>query len=111
VGPSTVEKIAQLNKDIKGDEGPFSRWVNIPGWCVVIHQRLPDDAEAEVEHFKSTCCAVENFMLSMWSEGIGTKWTRPADAVIRQALRYQLEDRKGGGCDLVWLCKWWFNEC
>jgi nitroreductase len=75
VGPSTVEKIAQLNKEIRGDEGSFSRWVDIPGWCVVTHQKLPDDAEAELENFKSTCCAVENFMLSMWSEGIGTKWT------------------------------------
>lgn len=75
VGPSTVEKIAQLNKDINGDEGSFSRWVKIPGWCVVTHRRSPDNAEAELENLKSTCCAVENFMLSMWSEGIGSKWT------------------------------------
>jgi hypothetical protein len=76
VGPSTVEEIAQLNKDIKGDdEGSFSRWAKIPGWCVVTYQRSPDNAEAELENFKSTCCAVQNFMLSMWSEGIGTKWT------------------------------------
>jgi hypothetical protein len=75
VGPSTVEKIAQLNRDIKGEEGSFSRWVKIPGWCVVTHRRSPDNEEAELEKFKSTCCAVENFMLSMWSEGVGTKWT------------------------------------
>ena len=29
----------------------------------------------EQEDYKAVCCAVQNFMLSMWSEGIGTKWT------------------------------------
>ena len=35
----------------------------------------PDGKMQQREDFKSTCCAVQNFLLSMWSEGIGTKWT------------------------------------
>ncbi len=36
---------------------------------------LSGDQWAQREDFKSVCCAVQNFMLSMWSEGIGSKWT------------------------------------
>jgi len=35
----------------------------------------PDGKMQQREDFKSVSCAVQNFMLSMWSEGIGTKWT------------------------------------
>eukprot|EP00567_Pseudictyota_dubia_P010659 CAMPEP_0197450078 /NCGR_PEP_ID=MMETSP1175-20131217/23949_1 /TAXON_ID=1003142 /ORGANISM="Triceratium dubium, Strain CCMP147" /LENGTH=339 /DNA_ID=CAMNT_0042982417 /DNA_START=17 /DNA_END=1036 /DNA_ORIENTATION=+ len=75
LGPDTVAKVAQLNKNMGGDEGSFVSWTAIPGWCVVTCERTPGDLEAEQEDFKSTCCAVQNFMLSMWSEGIGSKWT------------------------------------
>ena len=35
----------------------------------------PDGKMQQREDFKSVSCAVQNFLLSMWSEGIGTKWT------------------------------------
>lgn len=75
LGPETVAKIAQLNKDIGGTEGAFTGWTSIPGWCVVTCKRTHGDLDAEQEDYKSTCCAVQNFMLSMWSEGVGSKWT------------------------------------
>lgn len=50
-------------------------WTTVPHWCVVTYARSPDDLTRQREDFKSVCCAVQNFMLSMWSEGIGTKWT------------------------------------
>lgn len=94
LGSSTIEKLAALNtKQTKADaeEGKFTKfadWSNIaPGWCVVTMQLTGDDNEeitdideylmpvVEQEDYKSVCCAVQNFMLSMWSEGIGTKWT------------------------------------
>jgi len=100
VGPKTVEKLAVLDKDrtkADAEQGKFTRfmdWTTVaPGWCVVTMQ-LPedtytesDDVEVEIvndetimssilqEDFKSVSCAIQNFMLSMWSEGIGTKWT------------------------------------
>jgi nitroreductase len=99
VGPATVEKFAELhqqqqsvmsmtmetsnmNDDENNDEKiaqPLTDWTTIPGWCVVTTKLTPDneddDNEMELNDFKSTICAVQNFMLSMWSEGIGSKWT------------------------------------
>ena len=81
VGPQTVQKFAELNTKIRstmetadGMESTLD-WTKIPGWCVVTTKITPDNPEVELEDFKSVSCAVQNFMLSMWSAGIGTKWT------------------------------------
>mmetsp|Transcript_11163 Transcript_11163/g.26824 ORF Transcript_11163/g.26824 Transcript_11163/m.26824 type:complete len:366 (+) Transcript_11163:105-1202(+) len=99
VGPSTVEKLASLNAETTradADDRKYTDWNTVaPGWCVV-SRKLPVDADAvdgghgtvvarstgndmlsavEQEDFKSVYCAVQNFMLSMYSEGVGTKWT------------------------------------
>lgn len=50
-------------------------WTMIPGWCIVTTKLNLNDQETEQEDFKSVSCAIQNFMLSMWSEGVGTKWT------------------------------------
>ena len=90
MGPETVEKFAELNlqqrdfsmtmettddDDAMVQPLPLTDWTKIPGWCVVTTKLTPGDPEVQLEDFKSTSCAVQNFMLSMWSEGIGTKWT------------------------------------
>lgn len=84
VGPDTVQKFAQLKSDLTmettNEDGscvdPNSvDWTKIPGWLVVTTKLTPDDAAVELEDFKSTSCAVQNLMLSLWSEGIGSKWT------------------------------------
>jgi len=80
VGPETVQKFVDLKKSLQKnmetDDGQSSvlDWTRIPGWCVVT-TKLSDNPEVELEDFRSTACAIQNFMLSMWSEGIGTKWT------------------------------------
>lgn len=101
IGPETVHKFVQLRDEL-GAAGQMSNmesnsatsspcgtvdadaddadraavdWESIPGWVVVTTKITPEDAQVEQEDFKSTCCAVQNFLLSMWSEGIGTKWT------------------------------------
>jgi nitroreductase len=95
IGPETVKKFVQLRDELgstttmsnmetdipeSATEVPVCGdsavdWTTIPGWCVVTTKLTPEDAQVEQEDFKSTCCAVQNFLLSMWSEGIGTKWT------------------------------------
>ncbi|CAB9523046.1 nitroreductase [Seminavis robusta] len=81
VGPETISKFAELNlsirKNMETDDGSSSvyDWTTVPGWCVVTTKISPNDADAEQEDFKSVSCAIQNFMLSMWSEGVGTKWT------------------------------------
>lgn len=68
-------------------EAFYEDWTKIaPGWCVVTCARSTSDnvgdkyeinplSSVDPEDFKSVSCAIQNFMLSMWSEGIGTKWT------------------------------------
>jgi len=83
VGKQTVTKIAALNaqkiQDPEKAKKKRERWENIPGWCVVTSKLCNDDGEnsniLEMEDYAATCCAIQNFMLSMWVEGVGTKWT------------------------------------
>ena len=96
LGPVTIEKLALLNNDrtkADAEEGKFTKFTDwtsaAPGWCVVTMKLTGNDSSeaipdiggeylmpvVEQEDYKSVCCAVQNFMLSMWSEGIGTKWT------------------------------------
>jgi nitroreductase len=61
-------------------DGSFVSWTKVPHWIVVTYPKAdavsgPDGKMQQREDFKSTCCAVQNLLLSMWSEGIGTKWT------------------------------------
>ena len=80
IGPKTVAKFAELNQKIsqtmETEDGASSvlDWTKVPGWCVVTTKQS-DDPATEQEDFKSVCCSIQNFMLSMWSEGVGTKWT------------------------------------
>ncbi len=50
------------------------RWSAIPGWLVVTCVRSGDELRAR-EDYAATCCAVYAFCLSLWSRGVGTKWT------------------------------------
>mmetsp|Transcript_23075 Transcript_23075/g.63976 ORF Transcript_23075/g.63976 Transcript_23075/m.63976 type:complete len:345 (+) Transcript_23075:200-1234(+) len=92
LGPETIRKLAALNSALAEEDaenGKFTRytdWATVaPGWCVVTLTISGSDASTNVldtltqseqqQDFKSVCCAIQNLMLSMWSEGIGTKWT------------------------------------
>lgn len=84
LGKETVGKIVQLREELnskgKKTDGAFVSWTKVPHWIVVTYTKAPPDSGfdgkmQQREDFKSTCCAVQNFLLSMWSEGIGTKWT------------------------------------
>ena len=87
VGPDTFEKLQVLNARVimAGGDKVISRqqskpllpdvWTEIPGWCVVTLLLSPNDPETELKDFRSTSCVMQNFMLSMWSEGVGSKWT------------------------------------
>ncbi len=78
IGPKTVQQLLHLKTDLEMEEdrgvATTQSWTDIPGWCVVTTLRN-DDPIVEQEDFQSTCCAVQNLMLSLWSEGIGSKWT------------------------------------
>jgi nitroreductase len=84
LGDETIGEIAALNavdiskKDpVKGAKKK-ERWQAIPGWCVVTSAKkfiVDGDPLQEREDYAATCCAIQNFMLSLWVNGVGTKWT------------------------------------
>src|SRR5690554_816789 len=41
---------------------------------IVTQLRNDDDAFRSREDYGATACAIQNLMLSLWSEGVGTKW-------------------------------------
>ncbi|KAL7445247.1 hypothetical protein ACHAXM_011927 [Skeletonema potamos] len=80
LGKETIARLVELRGKIEGTGGSFVSWTRVPHWIVVTYPRKkpnsgPDGNMQQREDFKSVCCAVQNFMLSMWSEGIGSKWT------------------------------------
>ena len=80
LGKETVGKVVKLREKLQVGGGSFESWTKVPHWIVVTYTRAPPDSGPDGkmqqrEDFKSTCCAVQNLLLSMWSEGIGTKWT------------------------------------
>lgn len=97
LGSETAQAIAELNAKlttrIKGPEAgqaKLERWRRIPGWLVVTCENSNDPIQAR-EDYAACCCAIHNFSLYLWSEGIGVKWT--TGAVIREPNFY----------DLIWV--------
>lgn len=80
LGKKSIGKIAKLNakaiakKDPEKAKKKQKRWESIPGWCVVTCQKS-DDPIQEEEDFAAVSCAIQNFSLSMWADGVGVKWT------------------------------------
>ena len=81
LGPKSVEAIIALNSELvavkKGtDDAEKKRrqWSAVPGWLLVTCVRAEDALQAE-EDYAACCCAIQNLMLALWSQGVGTKWS------------------------------------
>ncbi len=97
LGPETAAAIAHLNADAvthskgpKAGQAKLERWRAIPGWLAVTCDNAEDPLRAR-EDYAACCCAIHNFSLYLWSEGIGVKWT--TGAVTRDPEFY----------DLIWV--------
>jgi nitroreductase len=81
LGKETIADICNLNKEmlietkgIEKAEHKYKRWMEIPGWIVVTCQKSDDEVRYQ-EDYASCCCAIQNLMLILWQQGIGTKWS------------------------------------
>lgn len=97
LGAETADAIAQLNADmiarkkgLQAAENKLEKWRGIPGWIAVTCDKSDDPIRAR-EDYAACCCAIQNFSLYLWSEGVGVKWT--TGAVIRNPDFY----------DLIWV--------
>ena len=94
IGPDTAKAITGLCSNIvreqKGEKAAqlkHARWSMMPGWLVVTCKKSQDRIR-EREDFAACSCAVENFMLYLWAEGIGVKWT--TGDIIRDPRFFEL---------------------
>jgi nitroreductase len=81
VGPETARAIAELNAALISEKKGAAeaatkrkQWSAVPGWLAVTCVRSADLFLHE-EDYAACCCAVQNLMLALWSDGIGTKWS------------------------------------
>jgi len=71
LGPETIKKIIALN------EGKKELFEGVPGWLMVSIVPTAGDTKWNVkalEDHAACACAVQNFMLSLASEGCASKW-------------------------------------
>jgi nitroreductase len=97
LGQETALAIAKLNADLttrkkgtKAGRTKLDRWRRIPGWLVVTCENSEDSLRFK-EDYSACCCAIQNFSLYLWSQGIGVKWT--TGDVIREPDFY----------DVIWV--------
>lgn len=75
-----IERNTALVRAAQGDrvaEIKRQRWLQAPGWLLMTCLRN-DDVLREREDYAACCCAAQNMMLTLWADGIGTKWTTGA---------------------------------
>ncbi len=94
LGPQSIKGIVELNarlvREKKGDEAArikTERWSQVPGWLVLTCDKS-DDPVLMQEDYAACCCAAQNFMLYLWHEGIGVKWS--TGGIIRAPEFYDL---------------------
>lgn len=88
VGPELREKLTELGIRLKArkkgkdrseidedyEEYLKEKFAN-PAELVVVSQILDDDEFRRREDYAATACAIQNFCLSLWGDGVGSKWS------------------------------------
>lgn len=99
VGPETRQKLTALGVELKCAKKDkvtpdyrqyLSEKFGNPAELVVVSQILSDDPFRRREDYAATACAIENFCLSLWGEGIGSKWS--SGSMTRDDATYEMLD-------------------
>lgn len=73
---ATIERVGELGARGRTPEmgrRKAKRAEGVPEW-VVVTSRTNNDPIVEREDYAATSCAIHNFSLYLWQEGIGMKW-------------------------------------
>lgn len=103
IGPETREKIVALGIQLKAAKAAREgrelteayieklreKLGNSPG-LLVVSQVLDDDPFRRREDYASVACAIQNLCISLWSEGVGSKWA--TGGVTRHSETYEITD-------------------
>lgn len=96
-GPRARAQITELGVEIKcgGKDLPAERVEKVraklatPPGLVVVSQVLGDEDDLRrKEDYAAVACAIQNASLSLWSEGLGSKWS--TGRVTRHAQTYEI---------------------
>lgn len=96
VGPIARGRIAEIAVSLKGQGRELTpeqvclirAKVESAGALIVVSQVLAADAFRREEDYAAVCCAVENLMLSVSADGLGSKWG--TGGVTRDPQTYQV---------------------
>jgi len=98
LGEQAREKVTALGVRLKtqGQELPekhvnrIRKKLATPPVLLVVSQLLDEDDFRRKEDYAAVACAIQNISLSLWSEGIGSKWS--SGGVTRHEETYQIAD-------------------
>jgi nitroreductase len=86
VGPQARRTLVDISADLKGGAAAMgepameklrAKMLN-PAELLVVCRVRHDHADIAREDYAAIACAVQNAMLSFWSEGVGSKWSTGA---------------------------------
>jgi len=86
VGPEGRSALVGISAELKGGAAALgepaveklrAKMLN-PAELLVVCQTRHADPDVAREDYAATACAVQNAMLSLWSEGVGSKWSTGA---------------------------------
>jgi nitroreductase len=98
---AVVDLAVELEVAAKGERaGPVrrARLEAVPGMFVLTSARS-EDPLVDRENYAACCCAAQNLMLYLWTQGIGVKWT--TGGITRQQRLYDLLGIDSGRESLV----------
>lgn len=112
LGPETRAAIIALQTELitakagaEAAEAKRQQWSTIPGWIAVTCRKSADAFLME-EDYAACCCAVQNLMLALWSQGIGSKWsTGEITRHPRYAELLQFDPAQERTVGLIWYGK------
>lgn len=96
VGPVTREQLCQLSIALKARSAPpraevvetTRRKMLSSAELVAVSRERTSDPGVEREDYAAVACAIQNLSLSLWSEGVGSKWS--TGGVTQAPQTYQL---------------------
>ncbi|SDG94163.1 Nitroreductase [Alteribacillus persepolensis] len=92
-----VEKFLDKNSERakQAKEDAYQFMIDLPWVIAVTTHRYSVDPVREKEDYAAVACAIQNFMLAAWEEGVGTKWATGQlvnDSIAREIVQPKEEE-------------------